>query len=118
LEMSARTLAKVTELCAEMDDEWDFWAESLEMYSEEEPDMLEKINKAIAESDGKSLKEHAHYLKGSSLALGLVDIAETCQVMEDKGPVDPAGCAPLVDDLKAGFATIPSIIAFCQSKIV
>ncbi|MEM7333314.1 MAG: Hpt domain-containing protein [Chloroflexota bacterium] len=57
--------------------------ELAEMYLEDGPVLLGEIKSAIAEQDPKALKESSHALKGSSASMGLANLAQHCQVVEN-----------------------------------
>jgi len=57
--------------------------ELIDLYLEEAPGLLDKMNQAILSKDAGALQFAAHRLKGSSAYLGLQYVTEICQKLEN-----------------------------------
>lgn len=62
-------------------------AELLAMFSEQEQVLLQEIDSAIQNADGKNLKATAHSLKGALGNLGASRAAQTASEMEKMGEI-------------------------------
>ena len=69
------------------------------------PERVEAVERAVAAHDAEALREAARALRGSSRTLGAARMAEICAELEQIGTSGSVmGAAPLVAQLKAGFA--------------
>jgi HPt (histidine-containing phosphotransfer) domain-containing protein len=59
-----------------------FFIELIDLYLTETPKILGKLDAALAEADIKKFTFYAHKLKGSSLTLGVMQIAEFAASLE------------------------------------
>jgi PAS domain S-box-containing protein len=59
-----------------------FFIELIDLYLTETPKIIDKLADALAEKDIKKFSFYAHKLKGSSLTLGVMQIAECAQTLE------------------------------------
>lgn len=60
---------------------------------------LDKMDKALEEKDLKELKDLGHFLKGSSATLGLVNVRDNCEKIQNYGDrKDETGTIPEPDD--------------------
>ena len=60
----------------------DFVLEIIDLYVREASDRISVIKKSATANDGEALKQAAHALKGSSATLGLIQIAQICESLE------------------------------------
>ncbi|MFC1849709.1 response regulator [candidate division CSSED10-310 bacterium] len=76
---------KVIRELQEMDDDPDepgFLNELMSIFEKDSAQLITLIKKAIDEHDSKTLREHAHSLKGASANVGAVALARTCKDIE------------------------------------
>ena len=62
-----------------------FLAQLIETYTSESPNLIEIIERAIAQDDTSGLAHGAHTLKSSSKALGMTELSNLCQTLENMG---------------------------------
>ncbi len=61
-----------------------FFIELIDMYMRETPKMLDQLKTAVNENNSKQIAFLAHKLKGSSLTLGVIPIADLTQTLESE----------------------------------
>ena len=78
-------LPDLGEILSVFDDDMELFKESVEIFLEEAPGILQKIRQAAAESDFQALEREAHSLKGMVRAFQAGDLSERAYVLEKKG---------------------------------
>lgn len=81
--LDPRTIETLQGICEEVDP--NFLNELIEMYVAQGPGWIAKIKESAAAGLGEELEAAAHRLKGSTLNLGGVRMAEVCNRLETKG---------------------------------
>ncbi len=100
-----RVRASVRELADELGA--DAARDLVEMYRAVAPSQLDALRAAADANDAVALGRAAHTLKSSSAALGAVDLAALCQVMEQRGEAgEGASLASLVAQAQESFAAL------------
>jgi HPt (histidine-containing phosphotransfer) domain-containing protein len=85
----------------------DFLNELIEMYIVSAPRLITGIKSHAAEGDSSALEADAHRLRGSSLNLGALRMAEVCGLLEKKGREDDReGLEPLVERLETDYGEL------------
>lgn len=87
---------RISELTEEVGE--DDLAEVLLLFCEEVEDVLQKLPTA-APGD---MPGHLHFLKGSALNIGLVDVSRICETQERKIAADPAA-VPEIDSIQSAY---------------
>ena len=75
-------------------------SEVLALFCEEVEEVLEELPGA----EPSSLRGHLHFLKGSALNIGLVEVSNLCRDEELKLAADP-GNAPRIDAIRSAYET-------------
>jgi HPt (histidine-containing phosphotransfer) domain-containing protein len=76
-----------------------------ESYSKQAPDLMEKMNKAVATEDWSAAEAAAHSLKSSSAALGLKDLAASLADVEHRSKTRmPA------EDIRASYSQARTLL--------
>jgi HPt (histidine-containing phosphotransfer) domain-containing protein len=87
-----KTLQDLKELGSEMGDS--FYPELLERFGRDAVAHLAVLRAAIAEGDTGRLGKEAHALKGASLTIGAVEMADLCKQLESLGIANSMEGAP------------------------
>ncbi|MGQ4647817.1 response regulator [Lyngbya aestuarii] len=92
---SARVVAEVEEVisasvlqafrAAMGSDASDLLAQLIELYLEEAPLLLEKMDTAVSKTDAAAMGQAAHTLKSSSASLGAIKLSQLCEQLEIAG---------------------------------
>ncbi|KZV84692.1 histidine-phosphotransfer domain, HPT domain-containing protein [Exidia glandulosa HHB12029] len=91
------TFGQILEL--EEDDTYDFSIGMTEAYFSQAETTFKDMDKALAANDLKRLSELGHFLKGSSAALGVHKVQESCERMQNYGKLlDDNGEKKLKED--------------------
>ncbi len=78
----------------------------IEVYLISMPPLMANLNTAVIAEDSQSIKETAHSLKSSSLAIGAMAFGQTCLELEQFGKTnDWVAANSLLPRAKAEFAT-------------
>lgn len=83
------------------EEEKSFLKEILDVYKGQYPELLDGIQKAYQQSQAKDMVLNAHSLKGASLNIGALQLAEICREIEMKGRNnDFSGVASLIEKVE------------------
>lgn len=93
------TFSQILEL-DEDDEDREFSKSIVSNYFEQVVVTFDDMQKAIDKRDLLSLSSLGHFLKGSSAALGIWKVQDTCEIIQHVGKKKPAGDKPptLTDD--------------------
>ena len=79
-------------------------AELVDLYLKDSPKLIEDMRRQLSEKDWDGLRRSAHTLKGNSLQVGAVPLAEQCAQLEALAKAGtPEGAAVLVIHICAAF---------------
>ncbi len=82
----------------------DLLAELVDLYLRDTPPRLAALREARAHADGLALRRESHSLKGSSRAIGAVDMARLCAALEEQaGGAELDGAAETLQALETAF---------------
>lgn len=86
--------------------------ELIAMYEEDTVERLELLSRALETADYLTARQESHTIKGSSLQIGAVRVAETCLRMElELRKPQPEGLVPLFQALLLSFEAFRGVIA-------
>ncbi|CAE6415488.1 unnamed protein product [Rhizoctonia solani] len=83
LDIDETVFGQITEMDEE--DDYDFSSEIVRDYFKQAATTLEELNDALNEKDFKTLSSKGHFLKGSSAALGVKKVQESCEHIQHYG---------------------------------
>lgn len=88
-----------------------FLNELISTYLEETPQLLEKLQLALASSDAGGVRLNAHSLKGSSAEFGAAYLAELCRQTEQAGKdQDLADLPELLTEIEREYRLVDSAL--------
>ncbi|MCP5459636.1 MAG: Hpt domain-containing protein [Gammaproteobacteria bacterium] len=77
----------------------------LALFQEQVPQTVSKIKNHAATGNAASLAKEAHFLKGSSVSLGAVQLADLCKQVQQRGDKnDLGGVDRLIEQLEQSYA--------------
>ena len=83
--LPAKFVWEKTEALERLDGDEELLKELCQIFLQEYPALLQKLRKAISESDAESVQRTAHSLKGEVSYLGAPDATKTAKSLEDMG---------------------------------
>ena len=90
-----------------IDEDGSVLAEVIQMYLDEAPPQLARLQQALAAGQAAGLGETAHALKSASFNVGAMALGETCRRLERLGKAgDLAGAAELVASIERQYALV------------
>lgn len=79
-----------------------FLREILDLYVKQYPELFEGMRKGYQQSQAKEMTLNAHSLKGASLNIGALQLAEICREIEMKGRNnDFSGVESLIEEVES-----------------
>lgn len=103
--LDRKTISNIKFISAEVNPS--FLKELIGMYVSQAPGLIETIKTHAADGNSAELEAAAHRLKGSSLTLGALQVADVCGALEQKGrQQERDGLEPLVEKLEQGYAAL------------
>jgi HPt (histidine-containing phosphotransfer) domain-containing protein len=82
----------------------DFIAELIDTYCEETPQLIQRLQEALAQGDANGFRLQAHSIKSSSAALGAVELAALARALEMLGKAgDLSAAGPEVERLTRAY---------------
>ena len=89
---------------AELEGDEEIYQEVLEIYLEDTPDIIKRIQQAYSTGDNDSLSLEAHSLKSSSRTIGGIRLSDIAAKLEADSRDGNLGSAPdLISQIEAGF---------------
>ncbi len=96
----------------ELEGDEEIYQEVLEVYLEDTPDIIDRIQQAYSAGDCDSLSMEAHSLKSSSRAIGGIHLSNLAAKLEaDSGAGKLEGVPDLISQIETGFIELISAIA-------
>lgn len=90
----------------------DILSQIIQLYLNDTPKLLKKIEEGIASGDATAVQKAAHNLKSSSVNLGALQLSILCKGMETCGRETALEQAPqLLDQIKAQFIRVETVLA-------
>ena len=90
-----------------VDEHENFINDFIDMYLEQSIALIDGIKRHAEAGDGGELRASAHKLRGSSLNIGAMQVAEVCGELDKKGKRnDPAKLARLLERLDAAYIAV------------
>jgi len=87
-------------------------AETVNIYLEDTPKIIQEIRQAAASSNPKAMRRAAHKLKSSSAALGARRLADECRRIEEMGDSHvPSEAGVLLEEIEAEYELVSSLLA-------
>lgn len=97
-----RTITYLKTISSETDP--NFFPELIELYLSQIPSLMDELKQTVLLGNGKVLERIAHRIKGSSLNLGALGVADICGKLESKGKNgDQEDIEPLMAQLQIQF---------------
>jgi HPt (histidine-containing phosphotransfer) domain-containing protein len=95
----------------ELEGDEEIYQEVLEIYLEDTPDIIERIQQAYSTGDSDSLSIEAHSLKSSSRIIGGIRLSDIAAKLEADSKDGNLGNAPtLITQIKEGFEALLGVI--------
>ena len=104
-------------LLAMVGDDPDFVDELIDEYLSDAPRQLAAMHAAMATASAADLVRPAHTLKGTSLSVGAVQVAEACRSAEEMARLgDLDGARPYVIEAETAFAAVGDALSEARGR--
>ena len=94
------------------EDDPEFELELLTMLAEDVKIHIEDLRKAICDRDARSIAHEAHYIKGASSTLGIVNVTDLAKQIEQLAQAQiTTDTAPLVEQMRGEIDRLESYLS-------